>query len=233
MSDASRYSRHILLEGFGEEGQQRLLNSKVLIVGAGGLGSPCALYLAAAGVGTIGIVDADVVSLSNLQRQIIHFTHDVDKPKVLSAKEKMLAMNPEVEVITHVCFLDEGNAREIIEPYDFVLDCTDSHVSKYIVTDACVAAGKPYCAGGVVGYGGQIMTYVPGTTSYRDLFPVPPVEGEVKGSTEIGVLGPAVGMMGSIQAAEAIKFLVGVGTLLTNTLLIFDACTMQFQRIEL
>lgn len=231
--NASRYSRHILLEGFGEEGQKRLADSKVLIVGAGGLGSPCALYLTAAGIGTIGIMDADVVSLSNLQRQIIHFTPDVNKEKVVSAEKKMRAMNPDVKIITYNTFLTEENAPEIISQYDFILDCTDSHTSKYIVTDACVAAGKPYCAGGVVGYGGQIMTYVPGTTTYRDLFPEPPSDSEVMTSAIIGVLGPAVGIMGSIQAAEAVKHIVGIGSLLTNTLLIFDALTMQFQRVEI
>lgn len=231
--DASRYSRHILLQGFGIEGQHRLLDSKVLIIGAGGLGSPCALYLTAAGVGTIGIMDADVVSLSNLQRQIIHFTPDLDKEKVVSAEEKMRAMNPDVKVVTYNTFLTEENAADIIPLYDFILDCTDSLTSKYVVTDACVAAGKPYCAGGVVGYGCQIMTYVPGTRTYRDLFPDPPSDSDVQTSATIGVLGPAVGVMGSIQAAEAIKYIVGIGSLLTNTLLIFDALTMQFQRIEI
>lgn len=227
-----RYSRHILLEGVGKEGQEKILASKVLIIGAGGLGSPNALYLAAAGVGTIGIVDADVVSLSNLQRQVIHFTDDLNKPKVESASEKMRKMNPDVNVITHECFITEDNALEIIRDYDFIIDCTDSFASKYLINDACVMCGKPFCAGGVVKYGAQIMTHVPGTSCYRCIFPEPPAENEVETCSTVGVLGSVVGIMGSIQATEAIKYLTGVGELLTDKLLIIDALTMQFQALS-
>lgn len=228
-----RYSRHILLEGFGEAGQAKLLRSKVLIIGAGGLGSPNALYLAAAGVGTIGIVDADVVSMSNLQRQVIHFTDDVNRPKVESAAEKMRKINPDIRVVTYETFITEANAQEIIRDYDFILDCTDSFASKYLVNDACVLAGKPFCAGGVVKYGAQIMTYVPGSACYRCFFPEPPHENDIQTCSMVGVLGSVVGIMGTIQATEAIKYLTGVGQLLTNQLLTVDALTMDFQRIQL
>lgn len=225
-----RYSRHLLLEGFGEEGQQRLSKGKVLIIGAGGLGSPCAMYLAAAGVGTIGIVDGDIVSLSNLQRQVIHYTNDVGRAKVASASAKMVMLNPDIKVEAYDTFFAKDNAMELIEPYDFVLDCTDSFASKYLVNDACVLAGKPFCCGGVVKWGGQIMTHVPGTACYRCIFPEPPAENDVETCATVGVLGPAVGIMGTIQATEAVKYLGGVGQLLTNALLTFDTLTMQFQR---
>lgn len=228
----SRYSRHILLEGFGEEGQARVRKARVLIVGCGGLGSPVAMYLAAAGVGTIGLVDGDVVTLSNLQRQIIHFTDDIHRPKVESAAEKMQHMNPEVEIRTYECFLTEDNAPDIIRDYDFIVDCTDSFASKYLVNDACVMAEKPFCAGGVVKYGAQVMTYVPGAACYRCVFPEPPAENDVETCSTVGVLGSVVGIMGSIQATEAIKYLAGVGELLTNRLLMIDALTMSFHTLQ-
>lgn len=228
----SRYSRHLLLDGFGEEGQARLSRARVLIIGAGGLGSPVALYLAAAGVGTLGIMDADVVSISNLQRQIIHFTEDVGKLKVQSAAEKIERLNPDVQIVTYDQFLTEANALNIIRDYDFVLDCTDSFASKYLVNDACVLAGKPFCAGGVVRYGAQVMTHVPGSACYRCIFPEPPAENDVETCATVGVLGSVVGIMGSIQATEAIKYLTGVGQLLTNQLLLVDALTMQFQTMQ-
>lgn len=227
-----RYSRHILLDGMGKEGQERLINSKVLLIGAGGLGSPNALYLAAAGVGTIGIADGDVVSLSNLQRQVIHFTDDVGKQKVDSAAEKMRKVNPDVKVIAYPEFITESNAMELIKDYDFIIDCTDSFASKYLVNDACILSGKPFCCGGVVKYGGQLMTHIPGSACYRCFFPEPPEKENVETCSTVGVLGCAVGMLGTLQATEAIKYLTGVGTLLTNTLLTFDALTMQFTRID-
>lgn len=227
-----RYSRHILLEGFGREGQDKLLHSRVLLIGAGGLGSPNALYLAAAGVGTIGIADADLVSISNLQRQVIHFTADVNRPKVESAAEKMRQINPDVKVITYDTYLTEDNALELIRDYDFIIDCTDSYASKYLVNDACVMAGKPFSAGGVVKYGAQIMTHVPGTACYRCIFPEPPARNDVETCSTVGVLGSVVGIMGSIQATEAIKYLTGIGELLTDRLLIIDALTMQFHTLQ-
>lgn len=221
-----------MLEGFGESGQQRLLDSKILIIGAGGLGSPCAMYLAAAGVGTIGIADGDIVSLSNLQRQVIHYTNDVGRAKVASAAGKMKMLNPDVKIEAYETFVAKDNIMELIEPYDFILDCTDSFAAKYLVNDACVLAGKAFCCGGVVKWGGQIMTHVPGTACYRCIFPEPPAENDVETCTKVGVLGPAVGIMGTIQATEAVKYLSGVGQLLTNALLTFDTQTMQFMRLD-
>lgn len=229
----SRYSRHLLLPGFGEEGQERLSHSSVLIVGAGGLGSPVALYLAAAGVGRIGVADADIVSLSNLQRQVIHFTEDVGRSKVDSAASKMHRLNPDVEVSVHECFLTETNALELVGGYDFILDCTDSFASKYLVNDACILAGKAFCAGGVLRYSAQIMTHTPGTACYRCIFPEPPAENDVETCSSVGVLGSVVGIMGAIQATEAIKYLSGVGRLLTDRLLTLDALTMRFETLEI
>lgn len=232
MKKNNRYSRHLLLEGFGEEGQHRLSNSSVLIIGAGGLGSPCAMYLAAAGVGTIGIADGDVVSLSNLQRQVIHYTNDVGRQKVASAAAKMTMLNPDVKVEVYDTFVAKDNIMDLIAPYDFILDCTDSFASKYLINDACILAGKPFCCGGVVKYGGQIMTHVPDTACYRCIFPEPPAENDVETCATVGVLGPAVGIMGTIQATEAVKYLSGVGQLLTDALLTFDTLTMQFLRLD-
>lgn len=227
-----RYSRHILLQDVGVEGQEKLLKGKVLIVGAGGLGAPVAMYLAAAGVGTIGIVDADVVDLSNLQRQIIHFTADVDKPKVLSAKEKMEAINPDVKVVTYQEFLSANNALDIINNYDFVVDGTDNFPVKFLINDACVMAGKPFSHGGILRFHGQTFTHLPGTACYRCMFKEPPPVGSVPTCSQAGVLGAIAGMLGTIQAAEVLKYLTGVGELLTNRLLTFDAKSMIFRTIK-
>lgn len=229
----NRYNRHIILDGFGVEGQERLLQARILIVGAGGLGSPAALYLAAAGVGTIGIADADVVSLSNLQRQVIHFSADEGRPKTESAAEKMRLINPDIHVITHPCNITESNARDLLSHYDFVLSCTDSFPSKYLINDVCVELGKPFCLAGIVGYSGQMMTWVPGAKSYRDIFPDVPQGDEVETCSRVGVLGSAVGTMGTLQATEAIKYFVGAGQLLTNALLTFDALSLQFMKLEI
>lgn len=227
-----RYNRHIILDGFGTESQEKLLQSKVLIVGAGGLGSPLAQYLAAAGVGTIGIVDGDVVSLTNLQRQVIHTTNDVGRPKVDSAAEKMKAINPDVTVIRHEIYLSEDNALDIISPYDFVIDGTDNFATKYLVNDACIMLGKPFCMGGINRYNGQVMTHVPGSACYRCLFPEPPEKNEVETCAMVGVLGSIAGMLGTVQATEAIKVITGVGTPLLNAFLTFDALTMQWLRFD-
>ena len=227
-----RYSRHILLQDVGVEGQEKLLKGKVLIVGAGGLGAPVAMYLAAAGVGTIGIVDADVVDLSNLQRQIIHFTADVDKPKVLSAREKMEAINPDVKVVTYQEFLSANNALDIINNYDFVVDGTDNFPVKFLINDACVMAGKPFSHGGILRFHGQTFTHLPGTACYRCMFKEPPPVGSVPTCSQAGVLGAIAGMLGTIQAAEVLKYLTGVGELLTNRLLTFDAKSMIFRTIK-
>ncbi|MCR5270661.1 MAG: HesA/MoeB/ThiF family protein [Prevotella sp.] len=227
-----RYNRHLILDGFGLEGQEKLLQAKVLLVGAGGLGSPVALYLAAAGVGTIGVVDGDSVSISNLQRQVLHSTKDINRPKVEVARERIEAMNPDVNVRTYELFLNEANAMNLIEPYDFVIDGTDNFATKYLVNDACVMQGKAFCMGGISRYSGQLMTHVPGSACYRCLFPEPPAKEDVETCAMVGVLGSIAGMLGTVQATECIKYLAGVGQLLTNALLTFDALTMQWQRFD-
>jgi molybdopterin/thiamine biosynthesis adenylyltransferase len=227
-----RYSRHILLQDVGVEGQEKISNAKVLIVGAGGLGAPIALYLAAAGVGTIGIIDGDVVDLSNLQRQVIHFTEDVNKPKVLSAKEKINRINPDVNVITYQDLFVASNALELIKDYDFVVDGTDNFPVKFLINDACVLAQKPFSHGGILRFEGQTFTYVPGSACYRCLFHSPPPPDLVPTCSQAGVLGAIAGMLGTIQAAEVLKYITRVGDLLTNRLLTFDAKKMEFRTIQ-
>lgn len=228
-----RYSRHILLQDIGVEGQEKICNGKVLIVGVGGLGSPIAYYLAAAGVGTIGIIDPDVVEISNLQRQIIHFADDVEKSKVLSAKEKMQKLNPEVKVVTYQTSFGVDNALEIVRDYDFIVDGTDNFSAKYLINDACVMAGKPFSHGGILRFQGQTLTHVPGSACYRCLYPEPPGADAVPSCSQAGVLGAVAGVLGSIQAVEVLKFITGVGTLLTNRLLTFDAREMDFKTLLL
>lgn len=227
-----RYSRHLLLDGFGLEGQQRLLDARVLVVGMGGLGSPIALYLAAAGVGTLGLVDGDTVSLTNLQRQIIHGTPDVGRSKVDSAAESIIRVNPEVKVEKHELFLNEDNALDIIRDYDFVVEGSDNFSAKYLVNDACVMLGKPFCIGGINRYAGQVMTHRPGTACYRCLFPEPPAREDVETCAMVGVLGTIAGMLGTIQATEVVKCIVGVGEPLYNQLLMFDALSMQWNKLS-
>lgn len=227
-----RYHRHLILEGMGPEGQERLLQAKVLLVGAGGLGSPVALYLAAAGVGTIGLVDGDAVSLTNLQRQVIHTTPDVGRAKVDSAADRIAALNPDVHVERYETYLSEDNALSLIEPYDFVIDGTDNFATKYLVNDACVMLGKSFSMGGISRYAGQVMTHVPGTACYRCLFPEPPAVADVETCAQVGVLGSIAGMLGTIQATECIKVLARVGVPLTDALLTFDALTMQWQHLS-
>ena len=227
-----RYSRHILLQDVGVEGQEKIMQARVLVVGAGGLGAPVSLYLAAAGIGTIGIIDADVVDLSNLQRQVIHFTRDVGRPKVDSAKEKILAINPDVRVDTYYEFLDSTNALDIIGEYDFIVDGTDNFPVKFLINDACIMAGKPLSHGGILRFQGQTFTHLPGTACYRCMFKEPPPAGAVPTCSQAGVLGAIAGMLGTIQAAETLKYFTGVGSLLTNRLLTFDAKQMQFRTIN-
>ena len=229
-----RYSRHIILKEVGAKGQKKLLNAQVLIIGAGGLGAPAAMYLAAAGVGTIGIVDADEVDLSNLQRQIIHATADIGKPKVKSAKETMNAMNPDVEVKTYHKFVDSTNIREIIREYDFVIDGTDNFPAKFLINDACVMEKKPFSHAGIIRFKGQLMTYVPGEgPCYRCVFKNPPPKDAVPTCKQAGVIGAMGGVIGSLQAMEAIKYIVGVGNLLTGHLLTYDAVNQEFRKIKL
>lgn len=228
-----RYSRHIILKEIGVKGQKKLLDAKVLIIGAGGLGAPAALYLAAAGVGTIGIADADVVDLSNLQRQVIHSTPDIGKPKVESAKESMLAINPDIQVRTYQEFIYSGNIAEIIRDYDFILDGTDNFPAKFLINDACVLAGKPFSHAGIIRFTGQLMTYVPGQgPCYRCVFKNPPPKDAVPTCKEAGVIGAMAGVIGCLQAMEAVKYITGAGELLTGRLLTYDALKMEFRTIR-
>ena len=228
-----RYSRHIILKEVGGKGQQKLLDGKVLIIGAGGLGSPIALYLAAAGVGTIGIADADVVELSNLQRQIAHQTKDIGVPKVLSAREKMEAMNPDVRVNTYHAWISADNILDIINGYDFVIDGTDNFAAKFLINDACVLAGKPYSHGGILHFIGQTMTIIPGQSAcYRCIFPAPPPKDAIPTCSQAGVLGVLPGVIGIMQATEALKYLLGMGELLTGRLLVYDALAMTFRTVK-
>jgi molybdopterin/thiamine biosynthesis adenylyltransferase len=231
--EITRYSRHILLQDVGVEGQEKINGSKVLIVGAGGLGAPVALYLAAAGVGTVGIIDGDTVELSNLQRQVIHFTEDVDKPKVLSAREKISRLNPDVNVITYQAFLTSENALDIIREYDFIVDGTDNFPVKFLINDACVIAGKPFSHGGILRFDGQTFTHVPGRACYRCMFHAPPPPNAVPSCSQAGVLGAIAGMLGTIQAAETLKYVTGVGQLLTDRLLSFNAKSMEFRTVKI
>ncbi len=229
-----RYSRHIILKEIGVKGQKKLLNAKVLIIGAGGLGAPVAMYLAAAGVGTIGIADADEVDLSNLQRQIIHATADVGKPKVKSAKETMEAMNPDVKVITYHTFVLADNIMDLIKDYDFIIDGTDNFPAKFLINDACVMAGKPFSHAGIIRFQGQLMTYVPGVGPCdRCVFINTPPKDAVPTCKQAGVVGAMGGVIGSLQAMEAIKYIVGQGELLTGSLLTYDALSMNFRKVKL
>ena len=227
-----RYSRHIILQGVGGEGQEKLLNGKVLIIGAGGLGSPAALYLGAAGVGNLGIIDGDQVDLSNLQRQVIHHTKDIGRSKALSAKEKINEINPDVNVTVYETLFTEDNALDIIKDYDFIIDGTDNFPAKFLINDACVMGEKPFSHGGILRFDGQTMTYVPGSASYRCVFNGPPPPNSVPTCSQAGVFGAIAGMLGTIQAAEALKYIIGKGDLLTNRLLIFDALKMNFRTVN-
>lgn len=228
-----RYSRHILLKDVGYEGQLKIANGKVLIIGAGGLGAPAALYLAAAGVGTIGIIDADVVDITNLQRQVIHHTSDIGIPKVHSAAQKIKEINPDVHVRTYHEWFSPENALEILADYDFVIDGTDNFPAKFLINDACVMAGKAFSHGGILRFDGQTCTYVPGSACYRCIFPNLPPKDLVPTCSQAGVLGSIAGMLGTIQATEALKYMIGIGDLLTNRLLIFNALSMQFRTVAI
>ncbi len=224
-----RYSRHIILKDVGGKGQEKLLQSKVLIIGTGGLGAPAALYLAAAGVGTLGLVDGDKVDITNLQRQVIHFTPDIGRPKVTSAKEKIEKINPDVTVRTHECLVTSENILDLIQEYDFILDGTDNFPAKFLINDACVMVKKPFSHGGILRFDGQTMTHTPGNACYRCVFHSPPPPNAVPSCSQAGILGAVAGMLGTIQAAEALKFATGVGDLLVNRLLIFNAKTMRYR----
>lgn len=232
-----RYSRHIILSEVGVEGQQKILNSKVLVIGTGGLGAPAAMYLAAAGVGTIGLVDADKVDLSNLQRQIIHQTKDVGKLKVISGQETINEMNPDVKVVTYHSFVDSSNILDIIkdQDYDFVIDGTDNFAAKFLINDACVMAKKPFSHAGIIRFNGQLTTYIPdnNTPCYRCMFKEPPPDGAVPTCREAGVLGVMGGVIGSLQATEALKYILGIGDNLAGYMLTYNALTMEFRKVKI
>jgi molybdopterin/thiamine biosynthesis adenylyltransferase len=229
-----RYSRHIILKEVGVKGQKKLLQSKVLIIGAGGLGAPAALYLAAAGVGAIGIADADEVDLSNLQRQVIHTTPDVGKAKVQSAKESMNAINPDITVNTYRTFVDASNILALIADYDFIIDGTDNFPAKFLINDACVLAKKPFSHAGIIRFQGQLTTYVPDAgPCYRCVFQNPPPPEAVPTCRQAGVIGAMGGVIGSLQAMETVKYIIGKGELLTGYLLTYDALKTEFRKVKL
>src|SRR6185436_11863402 len=229
-----RYSRHFLLPQVGEKGQRKLLRSKVLLIGAGGLGSPTALYLAAAGVGTIGLMDGDVVDVSNLQRQILHSTKDVGRPKVESGTEAIRALNPDVNVISLPTRIDVDNVMGIIKDYDLVVDGSDNFDTRYLMNDACYLAGKTNIHGSIFQFEGMASVFAPNQgPCYRCLYPTPPPPGLVPSCAEAGVLGVLPGMIGLVQATETIKLLLGLGEPLVGRLLTYDAMGMRFREVRL
>jgi len=233
VDEVRRYSRHLIIPDVGMDGQKRLKNAKVLVVGAGGLGSPALLYLAAAGVGTLGIIDFDVVDESNLQRQVIHGQSDVGRPKAESARDSIKEVNPNVEVILHQDRLESDNALEIFAPYDLILDGTDNFATRYLVNDAAVLLNKPYVWGSIYRFDGQVSVfwneYGP---QYRDLYPEPPPPGMVPSCAEGGVLGVLCASIGSVMVNEAIKLITGIGDPLVGRLLIFDALEMTWREVK-
>lgn len=232
--EIERYSRHLLLPEVGVEGQRRLKNARVLMVGTGGLGAPLGMYLAAAGVGTLGIVDFDLVEASNLQRQIIHGTRDIGRPKIASAKDRIRQINPKVNVEPHETRLTSKNAIEIIREYDIIVDGTDNFPTRYLVNDACVLLGKPNVHGSIFRFEGQASVFdAEKGACYRCLYHEPPPPGMVPSCAEGGVLGVLPGIVGSIQANETIKLILGGGETLINRLVLFDAWTMRFRELKL
>ena len=229
-----RYSRHIILPEVGGKGQARLLESKIFVLGAGGLGSPSLLYLAAAGVGTIGVADADVVDLSNLQRQIIHSTDDIGVSKVKSAKASIEAINPDVNLISHEVRLTEDNIREVIRDYDIVLDGSDNFPTRFLMNDASFFEKKPLVSGSMFRFDGQVSVFKghEDKPCYRCLYPEPPPLGLVPSCGEAGVLGALAGVIGVLQAVEALKEVIGIGESLAGSLLIFDALSMNFRKVK-
>ena len=232
--EIKRYSRHLIMPEVGVDGQRKLKAGKVLCIGAGGLGSPAALYLAAAGVGTIGIVDFDVVDFSNLQRQILHGTSDVGRSKLASAKDRLLALNPEITIETYETALSSKNALDLFRPYDVILDGTDNFPTRYLVNDACVLLGKPNTYGSIFRFEGQASVFgLKDGPCYRCLYPEPPPPGLVPSCAEGGVLGVLPGIIGTIQATEAIKLIMGIGEPLVGRFLIYDALRMRFRELKL
>lgn len=231
--EPSRYLRQLPIPCIGSVGQRTLAAAHVLVVGCGGLGSPALYYLAAAGVGRLGLVDPDRVEISNLQRQILHATPDIGRPKVDSAVGRLRALNPHVRFVPHPDRLGAENARDLFAPYDVVLDCTDNFAAKYLINDVCVAMKKPFVHAGISGFCGQLMTVLPGKSAcLRCLFPAPPPLAAPESAPTAGPLGAVPGVVGSLQAVEAIKFLAGVGALLTDVLLTYDGLEVEFRPLH-
>lgn len=229
-----RYSRQLILNEVGTKGQEKLLNSKVLVIGAGGLGSPALYYLAAAGVGNIGLVDFDLVGISNLQRQILYSTEDLGKKKVDIASEKLKKLNPDVNITKYNCRVSAENIEEIVDEYDVVLDCVDNFSARYLISDCCYLKNKPLVEGAVIGFTGILMTIIPGKTPcYRCLYPVPPKEGEVPTCSDIGIMGMVAGTIGSLQALEAVKVVLGIGDIMAGRVLFFDGFDLTFREMKL
>ena len=228
-----RYSRHLIMPQVASVGQRKIIEAKVLVVGAGGLGSPVALYLALAGIGTIGLVDFDVVDRSNLQRQILHQTADIDRPKVESARDTLLAHNPNVDVVLHEVPLTSDNAFEIISQYDIVVNGADNFATRYLVNDACYLLRKKLVDGSILMFDGQATTYLPGRGCYRCLYPAPPPPGMVPSCAEAGVLGAMCATIGSIQATEVLKLVLEQGEPLVNRLLLYDALALEFRTVKI
>ena len=227
-----RYSRQIILSEIGHQGQEKLRMSKVLVVGAGGLGSPALYYLAAAGIGALGIADYDVVGISNLQRQILHFTSDLGRKKTESATEKLQQLNPELKIIQYPERITAGNVAEVMEEYDLVIDAADNFSTRFLVSDCCYFKKKPLIEGAVLGFEGILMTILPGQSAcYRCLYPAPPEDGAIPTCSEAGILGMVAGTIGSLQALEAVKVLLKAGDPLTNRIITFDGLSLNFREI--
>ncbi len=229
----NRYSRHIIMPQVGPSGQRKIMESSVLIIGAGGLGSPIAVYLALAGIGKIGIVDFDTVDISNLQRQILHQNDDIGKAKAVSAKETINAYNPDVEVVVHEMPITSDNSMQIIAPYDYIINGADNFAARYLVNDTCHFLKKPLIDGSILLFDGQVTVYLPGKGCYRCLYPAPPPPGMVPSCAEAGVLGALCGTVGTIQATEVLKLILGVGDTLNGRLLLYDALAMEFRQVRI
>lgn len=228
-----RYSRQIILPNVGGKGQEKLLCAKVLVIGAGGLGSPAALYLASAGVGKIGIVDSDKVELNNLQRQILHSTDRVGMSKAESAKQRLKSINPDVDVVAYNIRLSSENILDIIKDYDVIVDGSDNFPTRYLVNDACVLSTKPLSHAGILKFDGQAITILPGKSAcYRCLFPEPPPPGLIPSCQEAGILGAVAGIIGTIQANEVLRYILAIGELLAGRLLIFNALNSSFRQVK-
>jgi molybdopterin-synthase adenylyltransferase len=229
-----RYSKQIILGGFGINGQKKLEAARVLVIGAGGLGSPALYYLAAAGVGTIGIVDFDSVTSSNLNRQIIHFTEDIGKNKIDSAENKIKKLNPNINIEKYKYRINIDNVEETIKDYDVIIDATDNFTARYLISDCCYFMKKPVIEGAAVAYIGIIMTIIPGETPcYRCLYPMPPTDGVMPSCNDVGILGMVTGIIGSMEALEAVKVITGIGETISGRVIVFDALSTEFSEVKL